>query len=352
MTTTALRLTHLQVESAQECLPAQVDVAAGHAGLGGPQPDGQRALPAGQVVDLQADQRALDDGKFAGVVDPGRAGGQPRVDAVPGHGLRGAVSVGDLHRFRVGLAPCVGLGEAELLAVLRRAPALRVGRGVLLECGCRSSHDAVRAHPAEDLDGQAGKEVGHAWGVVAGVEDDQDVRIAGLPLALLDQVGHDAADLGRGDLGDVVVGAEADRVQQLAPGGAAGLQGGDERVRPAGDELVTGATRASVDVAEQPVGAARGVRTQPVGHVDREDEPVVGGLGLRQHRQRTAQPGRVDTAAVQGVIEGAVTAAVFGQQRQIDRRGHRPVLAEQRVRDLEQGVTAPGQARVQVFPEV
>lgn len=151
---------------------------------------------------------------------------------------------------------------------------------------------------------------------------------------------------------DIVVRAEADRVQQLAPGSAAALQGGDERVRPARDELVAGASAAAVDVAEQAILAARGVRPQPVGHVDREDELPVGGLGLRQHRKGPPQPGHVDAAAVQCVVPRAVAAAVLGQQRQVHRRRDRPVLAQHRVAQLGQGVTAPGQARVEVLPEV
>jgi len=47
-----------------------------------------------------------------------------------------------------------------------------------------------------------------------------------------------------------------------------------------------------------------------------------------------------------------VPTPVLGQQCQVDRRGHRPVLAEHRVRELEQRVTAPGQTREQVFPKV
>lgn len=81
-------------------------------------------MAAGQAFDLQTDQRALDDGVFTGVVDPRGADGQTRMDAVPGHRASGAIAVGDLHRCGIGLATGVGLGEAELLAVLRRAPAL------------------------------------------------------------------------------------------------------------------------------------------------------------------------------------------------------------------------------------
>jgi hypothetical protein len=65
------------------------------------------------------------------------------------------------------------------------------------------------------------KKVGHARGVVAGVEDDEDVTVARMPAAHLDQVLDHAAEWGGGDLGDVVLGSETDGVQELAPGGAA-----------------------------------------------------------------------------------------------------------------------------------
>jgi hypothetical protein len=55
---------------------------------------------------------------------------------------------------------------------------------------------------------------------------------------------------------------------------------------------------------------------------------------------------------VQGVVQRAVPTPVFGQQRQFDWRGHRPVLTEHRVRELEQRVTALGQARGEVVPDV
>jgi hypothetical protein len=112
----------LQIESTQERLPAHIDVLAGHPGLGGPQPHRLGVAVAGQVVDLEADQHAFDDGEFATMVDPGRADGEPGVDAVPGHRPRGTVAVGDLHGRRVWRAPGVRPGEAELLTVLRGRP--------------------------------------------------------------------------------------------------------------------------------------------------------------------------------------------------------------------------------------
>ena len=51
-----------EVEAAQERLPAAVDVGRGGVGIGSPQPHRFRVAVAGQVLDLQPDQGALDDG--------------------------------------------------------------------------------------------------------------------------------------------------------------------------------------------------------------------------------------------------------------------------------------------------
>jgi uncharacterized protein len=69
-----------------------------------------------------------------------------------------------------------------------------------------------------------------------------------------DQPGDDLADLGRGDLSLVVIGAQTHRVQHRGPGGAARLQRGDDRVGPARDHLRL-PLPAAVDVAEQPLRA-------------------------------------------------------------------------------------------------
>jgi len=95
--------------------------------------------------------------------------------------------------------------------------------------------------------------------VVAGVEHDKDVRITGSPLPGLDEALDHRTDLDGGDLGDVVVRAEPDRVQDRRPRGAPGFQRGDERVRPARNVLV-GVTATAVDVTEQPVWTGRCVR--------------------------------------------------------------------------------------------
>lgn len=186
--------------------------------------------------------------------------------------------------------------------------------------------------------------MGHARGVVAGVKDDEDVTVAEMPAAHLDQVRDHTAELGGGDLDDVVLGTEADGVQELAPGRPARFEGGDEGVRPAGDELVGGASAAAVDVAEQAVRAGRRVGAEPVTDVDRQDQAPVGGLRHRQPGQHLPQPGHVHTSVVQRLVHRAVPAPVLGHQREVHRRGHRTVRAQQRVDEVEQFVPARGQA--------
>jgi hypothetical protein len=108
---------------------------------------------------------------------------------------------------------------------------------------------------------------------------------------------------------------------------------------------------AAIRVAEQPLRAALGVWTQPVAHVHGQDEPVVGGSGLRQRGQDPPQPDGVDTAVVQGGVQRAVSTPVFGQQCQVHWRHHPPLGAQQCVGELEQFVPVRVQARVEVAPE-
>lgn len=77
--------------------------------------------------------------------------------------------------------------------------------------------------------------MGRAWCVVAGVEDDEDVVVADVPAAHLDQVLDHAVELRGGDFGGVVLGPETDGVQEPAPEGAARFEGGGEGVRPTGE---------------------------------------------------------------------------------------------------------------------
>lgn len=72
------------IESAEERLPAQVDVFAGHAGARGALPHRLRVAVTGQVLNLQPDQRVMDQREFTAVIEPGATGLQPGVHPVPG----------------------------------------------------------------------------------------------------------------------------------------------------------------------------------------------------------------------------------------------------------------------------
>src|SRR5947207_15983169 len=91
---TAVRLARLDIEAAQERLPGAVYLPGGGAGTGGPQPQRLRSAVAGQVLDVQPDESALDDGQLAGVAFPAGAGGQLLVQPCPGRGPGGAVPGG------------------------------------------------------------------------------------------------------------------------------------------------------------------------------------------------------------------------------------------------------------------
>ncbi|QHY94226.1 hypothetical protein SSPS47_03660 [Streptomyces sp. S4.7] len=80
-----------------------------------------------------------------------------------------------------------------------------------------AKHDAVRAEPADQFDGQVGQDVGEAGDVVAGVHDDEDVRVARPPLPCLHQPGDHLPQLGGGHRGGVVGRPEPDRVQDVRP---------------------------------------------------------------------------------------------------------------------------------------
>jgi hypothetical protein len=136
---------------------------------------------------------------------------------------------------------------------------------------------------------------------VAGVGDDHDVRVAGAPMARGYQQLEHRAQLPGGDRGGIVGRAESHRVQQSRPRAATGLERGDERVRPARDQLRV-ALPAPIDMAEQSLVAGRGVRAQPWTDIDRERDPPVRGPGQRQRqrqrqrRQGAVQPLRLDPA--------------------------------------------------------
>lgn len=174
---------------------------------------------------------------------------QTMVSAVPQRSETVAVAVS-------GSPQVSGPGESELPAALRRPPALRRADP---RPGDGLAHHPVRPQPTQCLHRQVLHQVAPARGVVSGIEDDQDAPTPGFPPAATDEVLDDTADLNGGDLGDIALGAEADRLQQLAPGGAAGLRRDDEPVRPTGDHQVL-VPAAAEGMAEQPLRAALGAR--------------------------------------------------------------------------------------------
>jgi hypothetical protein len=104
-------------------------------------------------------------------------------------------------------------------------------------------------------------------------------------------------------------------------------------------------------MTEQPLGRARRIRAQPRRHIDRQHQPPALEARQRQTGQHPAQPAGVDGTAVQAVVQRAMSTAVFGQQRQINRRLHRPVRTQHRVGELEQLIAPGGQTRVELAPE-
>src|SRR5262249_43752647 len=142
---------------------------------------------------LQPDQRAVDEGKFAAVVEPGAPGLETGVYPVPGQGLGPAVAGGVASGGLVGRVPGLRLGEREDTAVLAGLPATASGAS-----GARvPEYHPVRAQTADQLDRQVGQDVGERGDVVAGVHDDKDVRVTRLPVACLPEPADDFAELVR-----------------------------------------------------------------------------------------------------------------------------------------------------------
>jgi hypothetical protein len=164
------------------------------------------------------------------------------------------------------------------------------------------------------------------------------------------EAGDHVADLGRGHRGEVVITADTLRVQQRAPARRPGLERGDERVRPARDQLRI-ALAAPIGVAETAVGAGRGVGPQPRRHIHRQPDPALTLTRDRQPGHRPPQPGDIESASCQRVIHTAVTTAMLGHQRQPDQRGHRPVRAQHRLTQLEQRICPRARASVELLPE-
>ena len=263
----------------------------------------------------------------------------------PGRGPGGAVPGGRGAGGRGRGGPGSLIGEPERGAVPQRAAvgAGQPGRG-------REVHHPVAAQPAEHFGRQVAQQPGQPGQVIAGVEDDHDVRVAVVPVPGGDDPPDDLADLRRGHLGGVIGRAEPDRVQRQRPGGPAWFQRGDDRVRPARDQLRV-ALAPRIAVAEQPVRAGGRVWPQPVADVGGQPDPAVIPARQRQRGQRPAQPRDADLAGVDRVIDRAVAAAALRLQRQLRQHVHPARPAQHRVRQLEQRIPAPAQAPVHLSAE-
>lgn len=103
--------------------------------------------------------------------------GQLGMQPVPGAGEGGAIEPGVGDGLGVRGAPGVGLPEDELASMPGRAT-----KDVRLAEWGSPAQDTVRTHPGQHLHGQVPQEEGQPRSVVAGVHDDEDVRVAWLPL--------------------------------------------------------------------------------------------------------------------------------------------------------------------------
>ncbi|AGJ52582.1 hypothetical protein F750_0071 [Streptomyces sp. PAMC 26508] len=63
------------------------------------------------------------------------------------------------------------------------------------------------------------------------------------------------------------------------------------------------------------------------------------------------QSGHIDLARGQGIVERAVPATVFTDQRQFHQGPHRTIRAQHGVREFEQRVRTLGQTGVELTPE-
>ncbi len=159
------------------------------------------------------------------------------------------------------------------------------------------------------------------------------------------------ADPGGGRGGDVLARPEPYRVQDHGPRAATGLQCGDDRVGPARHHPVH-TLAPPVGTAEGPARAGVRIRPQPRRDVDREHDPPVRGPRQRQPNQRVPQPGGVDPALVDRTVQRSVPTTVLRREREPDQCLHRPVGAQHRIGQLEQRITATGQAAMELVPEL
>ena len=279
------------------------------------------------------------------MVGPGATPLQCRVQAAPALGDGGAEAFmaagGLLDRGWVGGR----VGQAEGLAVAGVA----AGRGSLA-APWPVVHDAVGADPAEQPYRFVAQQPGEAHDVVAAVQDEQHCGVVLVPLPGFAQAPEQVADLGGGDVGGVVVRAEADCVDRAGPRGPSPAQGGCDLVGPAGDGLARPVAAARA-VTVQALGRALGVRTRPGRDVQREGDLPVGSARQLPAGQCHPQPRHIHAALGQRVVHRPVPAPVHRLKRQLRQRDHRSASAQDRVRQLEQCVRPQGQACGEITAE-
>lgn len=183
------------------------------------------------------------------------------------------------------------------------------------------------------------------------VRTTRNLRVSFPPLTGGDEPFGDLTDLGGGYGRDISAWLQPDGVQHGGPGGAAGLQGGHDRVRPARDHPVFVLSTA-VGMAEGTVRAGRGVRPQPGRYVDGQGQPAVRRSWQWQAGQGPTESAEVDPPLVQPAVQGSVTPAVFRREREIHQSFDRALRAEEGVRQLEQRVRAARETLIEVHPEL
>ncbi len=188
------------------------------------------------------------------------------------HDERGLAAIRSLRRAAAAIAVAVaaaGAGQVPGSASLSAAPC-RGGRPFVpgTRGGRREIHHPVAAQPASTSTGRSRSSQASRVRSYAGVEDDQDVRVAVAPVPGGDRAARRPRGPGRRSPRSVVGRAEPDRVQrrvhEVRPGSSAAT---NEYGQP-GIICAFPLPRA-VAVAEQPLRAGLRVRPQPVAHIGR-----------------------------------------------------------------------------------
>jgi hypothetical protein len=108
---------------------------------------------------------------------------------------------------------------------------------------------------------------------------------------------------------------------------------------------------APISVAEQPIRAGGRVRAQPVADVDGQHDTTVVATRNRLGGNNIAELADVDQTAIKAVVKRAMTTPMLHGQRQLRQGHHRPVGAQRRITQLEQGIRPRGQTAIKLLPE-